>query len=381
MGREQDWEEIEKANARYEQKIKEQFGGVDVLKLKKETQKSTQKIKQTNDKLKKIFKIIVILQIILVSFLIIFGTRLYIIYMKNTQDRVNVDVVANLKDIYGINAKIIGEDVDKSGNGKITLQSKGKEKITFIAMKNFGNYEFDYFDHCLKIAYERSDNDVKTVFEPVEKCTDTGMLDYSLNATASGLDGIENVVNKFIKLRDIAPDYYDYSWKVNIQADGFSDKINSFGLKESEAAICRREQCEYVIFCVDSGKTEKLTNQEIQRYYKKFALKAYLNGNPICTEMMDEQVQRTILYNYEYEEYDIPIECFEELAGVEIKYTPNRIPTEITYKGKTYKVEGENIDLQNNVIPPTVGTSTLEEIFGARFETDMRNKTMNIIVR
>ena len=177
MGREQDWEEIEKANARYEQKIKEQFGGVDVLKLKKETQKSMQKIKQTNDKLKKVFKIIVILQIILVSFLIIFGTRLYIIYMKNTQDRVNVDVVANLKDIYGINAKIIGEDVDKSGNGKITLQSKGKEKITFIAIKNFGNYEFDYFDHCLKFAYERSDNDVKTVFEPVEKCTDTGMLD------------------------------------------------------------------------------------------------------------------------------------------------------------------------------------------------------------
>ena len=50
MGREQDWEEIEKANARYEQKIKEQFGGVDVLKLKKETQKSTQKIKQTNER-------------------------------------------------------------------------------------------------------------------------------------------------------------------------------------------------------------------------------------------------------------------------------------------------------------------------------------------
>ena len=48
--------------------------------------------------------------------------------MKNTQDRVNVDVVANLKDIYGINAKIIDENVDKSGNGKITLQSKGKEK-------------------------------------------------------------------------------------------------------------------------------------------------------------------------------------------------------------------------------------------------------------
>lgn len=85
MGREQDWEEIEKANARYEQKIKEQFGGVDVLKLKKETQKSTQRIKQTNDKLKKLFKIIAIFLIIVVSFLIIFGTRLYIIYMKNTQ--------------------------------------------------------------------------------------------------------------------------------------------------------------------------------------------------------------------------------------------------------------------------------------------------------
>ena len=381
MGREQDWEEIEKANARYEQRIKEQFGGVDVLKLRKETQKSTQKIKQTNDKLKKVFKIIAILQIILVSFIIIFGTGLYIRYMKNTQDRVNVDVVANLKDIYGINAKIISEDVDKSGNGKITLQSKGKEKITFIAMKNFGNYEFDYFDHCLKIAYEKADNDVKAVFEPEEKYTDSGMLDYSLNATTSGLDGIENVVNKFIKVRDIAPDYYDYSWKVNMQVDGFSDQLNSFGLEESEVAICRREQCEYVIFCVDSGKTEKLTNQEIQRYYKKFALKAYLNGNPIYTEMMDEQVQRTILYNYEDEEYDIPVECFEEVAGVEIKYAPNRIPTEITYKGKTYKVEGRNVDLQNNVIPSTVGTSTLEEIFGARFETDMRNKTMNIIVR
>ena len=40
------------------------------------------------------------------------------------------------------------KNVDKSGNGKITLQSKGKEKITFIAIKDFGNYDFDYFDHC-----------------------------------------------------------------------------------------------------------------------------------------------------------------------------------------------------------------------------------------
>ena len=106
-----------------------------------------------------------------------------------------------------------------------------------------------------------------------------------------------------------------------------------------------------------------------------------LNATTSGLAGIENVVQRTILYNYEYDEYDIPIECFEEVDGVEIKYAPNRIPTEITYKGKTYKVEGENVDLQNNVIPPTVGTSTLEEIFGARFETDMRNKTINILVR
>lgn len=106
-----------------------------------------------------------------------------------------------------------------------------------------------------------------------------------------------------------------------------------------------------------------------------------LNATTSGLAGIENVVQRTILYNYEYEEYDIPIECFEEVDGVEIKYAPNRIPTEITYKGKIYKVEGENVDLQNNVIPPTVGTSILEEIFGARFETDMRNKTINILVR
>ena len=36
-------------------------------------------------------------------------------YLNNIKNRVNIDFIADLKDCYGINAKVIEKDIDKSG--------------------------------------------------------------------------------------------------------------------------------------------------------------------------------------------------------------------------------------------------------------------------
>ena len=50
MGREQDWKEIEKTQTNYEQGIKDQYKGIDIIKLSKENRKTIHKMKKINAK-------------------------------------------------------------------------------------------------------------------------------------------------------------------------------------------------------------------------------------------------------------------------------------------------------------------------------------------
>ena len=166
MGREQDWKEIEKTQLNYEQGIKDQYKGIDILKISKENRKTIHKIKKINAKADKLVRALLIWYVIFLILLIIFGTYIYIMYLNNIKNRVNIDFIADLKDCYGINAKVIEKDIDKSGNGKYVLKSKEKKPIEFIVIKKFGSYTFDYFDRILKCEYENSSNDIKQTFEP-----------------------------------------------------------------------------------------------------------------------------------------------------------------------------------------------------------------------
>ena len=381
MGREQDWKEIEKTQLNYEQGLKDQYKGIDIVKISKENRKTIHKIKKINAKADKLVRALLIWYVIFLILLIIFGTHIYIMYLNNIKNRVNIDFIADLKDCYGINAKVIEKDIDKSENGKYVLKSKEKKPIEFIVIKKFGSYTFDYFDRTLKEEYEKSSDEIKKTFEPHEKYNVNGEFKYNLNANASSLSDIDNIVHKYIQMRDNAGKHFGYNWNVNINFDGMTEKIWSMGSNEDEESIARRVKCEYVVAKVNGGDNTKFTAEEITRYYKPYSLKVFINGKEVYTTIMNQQVQQTALYSYSEEDYTMPISALGEIEEIQITYNKYSTPLELTFKDKTYKIGGSTVDLENSTIPTYVEVQTLKQIIGAKLEFNYKEQKLNIVVK
>ena len=381
MGREQDWKEIEKAQLNYEQGIKDQYKGIDIVKISKENRKTIHKIKKINAKADKLVRALLIWYVIFLILLIIFGIHIYIMYLNNIKNRVNIDFIADLKDSYGINAKVIKKDIDKSENGKYVLKSKEKKPIEFIVIKEFGSYTFDYFDRTLKEEYEKSSDEIKKTFEPHEKYNVNGEFKYNLNANASSLSDIDNIVHKYVQMRDNAGKHFGYNWNVNINFDGMTEKIWSMGSNEDEKSINRRIKCEYVVSKIDGGDNTKFTDEEITRYYKPYSLKVFINGKEVYITIMNQQVQQTALYSYSEEDYTMPISALGEIEEVQITYDKYSTPLELTFKDKTYKIGGSTVDLENSTIPTYVEVQTLKQIIGAKLEFNYKEQKLNIVVK
>lgn len=381
MGREQDWKEIEKTQLNYEQGLKDQYKGIDIIKISKENRKTIHKIKKINAKADKLVRALLIWYVIFLILLIIFGTYIYIMYLNNIKNRVNIDFIADLKDCYGINAKVIEKDIDKSGNGKYVLKSKEKKPIEFIVIKKFGSYTFDYFDRTLKEEYEKSSDEIKKTFEPHEEYNVNGGFKYNLNSNASSLSDIDNIVHKYVQMRDNAGKHFGYDWNVNINFDGMTEKIWSMGSNEDEESISRRVKCEYVVAKVNGGDNTKFTDEEITRYYKPYSLKVFINGKEVYTTIMNQQVQQTALYSYSEEDYTMPISALGEIEEIQITYNKYSTPLELTFKDKTYKIGGSTVDLENSTIPTYVEVQTLKQIIGAKLEFNYKEQTLNIVVK
>mgnify|MGYP005955921497 FL=1 len=381
MGREQDWKEIEKTQLNYEQGLKDQYKGIDIVKISKENRKTIHKIKKINAKADKLVRALLIWYVIFLILLIIFGTHIYIMYLNNIKNRVNIDFIADLKDCYGINAKVIEKDIDKSENGKYVLKSKEKKPIEFIVIKEFGSYTFDYFDRTLKEEYEKSSDEIKKTFEPHEKYNVNGEFKYNLNANASSLSDIDNIVHKYIQMRDNAGKHFGYDWNVNINFDGMTEKIWSMGSNEDEESINRRIKCEYVVSKIDGGDNTKFTAEEITRYYKPYSLKVFINGKEVYITIMNQQVQQTALYSYSEEDYTMPISALGEIEEIQIIYDRYSTPLELTFKDKTYKIGGSTVDLENSTIPTYVEVQTLKQIIGAKLEFNYKEQKLNIVVK
>ena len=381
MGREQDWKEIEKAQLNYEQGLKDQYKGIDIVKISKENRKTIHKIKKINAKADKLVRALLIWYVIFLILLIIFGIHIYIMYLNNIKNRVNIDFIADLKDCYGINAKVIEKDIDKSGNGKYVLKSKEKKPIEFIVIKEFGSYTFDYFDRTLKEEYEKSSDEIKKTFEPHEEYNVNGGFKYNLNSNASSLYDIDNIVHKYVQMRDNAGKHFGYDWNVNINFDGMTEKIWSMGSNEDEESINRRIKCEYVVSKIDGGDNTKFTAEEITRYYKPYSLKVFINGKEVYITIMNQQVQQTALYSYSEEDYTMPISALGEIEEIQIIYDRYSTPLELTFKDKTYKIGGSTVDLENSTIPTYVEVQTLKQIIGAKLEFNYKEQTLNIVVK
>lgn len=381
MGREQDWKEIEKTQLNYEQGIKDQYKGIDIVKISKENRKTIHKISKINAKADKLVRALLIWYVIFLILLIIFGTHIYIMYLNNIKNRVNIDFIADLKDCYGINAKVIEKDIDKSGNGKYVLKSKEKKPIEFIVIKKFGSYTFDYFDRTLKEEYEKSSDEIKKTFEPHEEYNVNGEFKYNLNSNASSLSDIDNIVHKYVQMRDNAGKRFGYDWNVNINFDGMTEKIWSMGSNEDEESIARRVKCEYVVAKVNGGDNTKFTDEEITRYYKPYSLKVFINGKEVYITIMNQQVQQTALYSYSEEDYTMPISALEDIEGVQITYDKYSMPLELTFKDKTYKIGGATVNLEHNTIPTYIEVQNVKQILEAELEFDYKKQTLNIVMK
>lgn len=381
MGREQDWKEIEKTQLNYEQGLKDQYKGIDIIKISKENRKTIHKMKKINAKADKLVRALLIWYVIFLILLIIFGTHIYIMYLNNIKNRVNIDFIADLKDCYGINAKVIEKDIDKSGNGKYVLKSKEKKPIEFIVIKKFGSYTFDYFDRTLKEEYEKSSDEIKKTFEPHEEYNVNGEFKYNLNSNASSLSDIDNIVHKYVQMRDNAGKHFGYNWNVNINFDGMIEKIWSMGSNEDEESINRRIKCEYVVSKIDGGDNAKLTDEEITRYYKPYSLKVFINGKEVYITIMNQQVQQTALYSYSEEDYTMSISALEDIEGVQITYDKYSMPLELTFKDKTYKIGGATVNLEHNTIPTYIEVQNVKQILEAELEFDYKKQTLNIVMK
>lgn len=380
MGREQDWKEIEKSQMNYEQNLKDQYKGVDIIKLSKENRKTVHKVKKINAQADKILKALLISYVIFLILLTIFGAYIYVAYLNNLKNRVDIDFITDLKECYGVNAKIVSEDIDKSANGKYVVKSKEKNPIEFIVIKEFGSYTFDYFDRTLKEEYEKSSDEIKKTFEVHENYDDNGFLKYILIAEPSSLNDIDNIVNKFVQMRDNAGKRFGFNWNVNIRTDGVNQRILSMGENEDEESICKRAKCEYVVTEVELEKKEKFTDEEITRYYKPYSLKVFVNGKEVYTTIMNQQVQQTALYSYSEEDYTMPISALGEIEEVQITYNKYSMPLELTFKNKTYKIGGSTVDLEHDMIPTYVEVQALKQILGAKLEFDYKEQTLNIVM-
>lgn len=381
MGREQDWKEIEKTQLNYEQGIKDQYKGIDIVKISKENRKTIHKMKKINAKADKLVKALLIWYVIFLILLIMLGLYIYIMYLNNIKSRVNIDFISDLKDCYGINAKVIKKDIDKSGNGKYVLKSKEKKPIEFIVIKEFGSYMFDYFDRTLKEEYEKSGDEIKKTFESHENHENSGLLKYSLIAEPTSLNDIDSIVNKFVQMRDNAGKHFGFDWNVNIRTDGVNQRILSMGETEDEESICRRAKCEYVFTEVELKKEEKFTEEEIERYYKLYALNLFVNGEKVLSKLSKPAMQQNVIYDYYNEDYTMPISALEDIEGVQITYDKYSTPLELTFKNKTYKIGGATVNLEHNTIPTYIEVQNVKQILEAELEFDYKKQTLNIVMK
>ena len=182
-------------------------------------------------------------------------------------------------------------------------------------------------------------------------------------------------------MRDNAGKHFGFDWNVNIRTDGVNQRILSMGETEDEESICRRAKCEYVFTEVELEKEEKFTEEEIERYYKPYALNLFVNGEKVLSKLSKPAMQQNVIYDYYNEDYTMPISALEDIEGVQITYDKYSTPLELTFKNKTYKIGGATANLEHNIIPTYIEVQNVKQILEAELEFDYKKQTLNIVMK
>ena len=362
---EEDWRKVEQDCKNREEKIKAEYG-VDITKLKMVDKKTQKKIEKINKNLEKALKGFFI-AIGIVYFLIILYVRsMYL----NLQDRMDVNFIERLKEIYNAKFKIEKElDVDEKGNGLYLVKVDDNRNFEFLVYKDGGQYTDDYASRSLKYYFEAWNNENKSMFEVQESVDENGIMDYRIIAKVNEISEIDKAVNSYIDFINSAGEYYLNNWLSLISHDGYMQVILSSPTDSIEYNIDFLKRDDVVWHIRNNVELTNFTEEEKEKYARPSIItEVNINGDK------KELATETIII-YIDGEYKIPISIFNYIPGatIEIK-NGERV---ITYKGKTY-IESKKEDLSKNKVLYSYGIEKFNEIFGTNIYYDYNTLQIRI---
>lgn len=378
MENKEDWKELEKWNEQHEQKLKEQYKGVDIMKLSEENKKSEKKIKKANKVLGKVGKVIAVFYIIFIVLLIIIGTTVYINKLKEIRNKVDIDVVKTLKETHNANFVIKSKKLDDKGNGTLHLSTKGKIKIKFDVIKKFGNMDYNYDDESLRYFYERWNSDSKNIFEAEEYTDDNGLKKYVVYTNADSIEKIDNAINVYMELKEFAGNYYEEFWPVEIRDGEYKNKLIPVFGDVTLDYVRNMAKREFVMWHIDNNADMPyITEEEQIKYYKPDRLKLIINGDIVINPYNNANQASYLLYDYVDDSYCIPLRFLEKVDGMNLEINEYNQILSMTYKEKKYIIAQEQ-DLENCQIKDVLDAETLTKITGAEVKFDLKNEKVYV---
>lgn len=312
MGNKEDWEKIEKWNKLREEELKKQYGGIDVIELQKKSEKSEKIIKKTNKIGGKIAKVIAIFYIIFIILLLIIGMSVYIMKLEEIQNEVNVDVTKTLGQWRNMDFKIIAEEIDDKGNGTLQLETNGKIQIKFDVIKQFGGFEHNYDDECLKYFFEKWDSKLKNIFNVETGTKENGLEKYVIYANIEKISQIDQVAEAYKELKQLSGEYFDEYWPIELRNDEYKENlVTVFGNAELEE-ITDTAKRNYVMWHINNNvNMSQVTENEINRYYKPKVLYLFINGEQVITKTKGEEKPAILIYYYKTGSYRNTFKIFK----------------------------------------------------------------------
>ncbi len=378
MENKEDWKELEKWNEQHKQKLKEQYKGVDIMKLSEENKESKKKIKKANKVLGKVGKVIAVFYIIFIVLLIIIGTTVYINKLKEIRNKVDIDVVKTLKETHNANFVIKSKKLDDKGNGTLHLSTKGKIKIKFDVVKKFGNMDYNYDDESLRYFYEKWNSDSKNIFEVEEYTNDNGLKKYVVYTKADSIEKIDNAINAYMELKEFAGNYYEEFWPVELRDGEYKNKLIPISGDVTLERVKNMAKREFVMWHIDNNADMPyITEEEQIKYYKPDRLKLIINGDIVINPYNNANQASYLLYDYVDDSYCIPLRFLEKVDGMNLGINEYNQILSMTYKGKKYIVAQEQ-DLENCQIKDVLDAETLTKITGAEVKFDFKNEKVYV---
>lgn len=378
MENKEDWKELEKWNEQYKQKLKEQYKGVDIMKLSEENKESKKKIKKANKVLGKVGKVIAVFYIIFIVLLIIIGTTVYINKLKEIRNKVDIDVVKTLKETHNANFVIKSKKLDDKGNGTLHLSTKGKIKIKFDVVKKFGNMDYNYDDESLRYFYEKWNSDSKNIFEVEEYTNDNGLKKYVVYTKADSIEKIDNAINAYMELKEFAGNYYEEFWPVELRDGEYKNKLIPISGDVTLERVKNMAKREFVMWHIDNNADMPyITEEEKIKYYKPDRLKLIINGDIVINPYNNANQASYLLYDYVDDSYCIPLRFLEKVDEMNLEINEYNQILSMIYKGKKYIVAQEQ-DLENCQIKDVLDAETLTKITGAEVKFDLKNEKVYV---